>query len=222
MCGDQNRASVDRYFEVSLLLMLGTGFVTLASTGKLDVVSVILVSLAIAVRLWGYARERDLRLSPRTVTRLAVSLSSFFVLDFLVFSSGLTPLDSMLNATVHLVLFTTVIKVFSARTHRDYTYLATLSFLMMLASAILTVNTAYLAFFILYVLFAISTFVSYEIKRSLEESADPRRGSHCGFFEQPLGAGTLPWQERRRAWRWGLSRWPRCSFLSFHATGRAI
>jgi len=179
--GKQDRASVDRYFEVSLLLTLGTGFVTLASTGKLDVVSVILVSLALAVRLWGYAGERDLRISPSAVTRLAVFYILFFVLDFLVFSSGLTPLDTMLNTTVHLVLFTAVIKVFSARTHRDYTYLATLSFLMMLASAILTVNTAYLAFFILYLLFAISTFVSYEIKRSLEGSAYTAAGPNATF-----------------------------------------
>ncbi len=42
-------ASVDRYFEVSLLLMLGTGFVTLASTGKLDLVSVALLGRALAV-----------------------------------------------------------------------------------------------------------------------------------------------------------------------------
>ena len=177
----QEHASVDRYFEVSLLLMLGTAFVTLASTGKLDVVSVILVSLALAVRLWGYARERDLRFAPATVTRLAIFYTFFFVLDFLVLSSGPTLLDSMLNATVHLVLFTTVIKVFSARTHRDYTYLATLSFLMMLASAILTVSTTYLAFFILYVLFAISTFVSYEIKLSLERSAYIATGPFAAF-----------------------------------------
>ena len=49
----------------------------------------------------------------------------------------------MLAATVHLVLFTAVMKIFSARTYRDYGYLATLSFLMMLASAVLTVGTTF-------------------------------------------------------------------------------
>ena len=39
-------------------------------------------------------------------------------------------------------------KIFSARTYRDYGYLATLSFLMMLASAVLTVGTTFLVFFI--------------------------------------------------------------------------
>ena len=172
----QSNISVERYFEVSLLLTLGTGFLTLASTGKLDIASVLLVSLALAARLWGYATERDLSLSPRTVTRLAIFYIFFFWLDFFVFSSGPTLLDSMLAATVHLVLFATVVKVFSARTHRDYAYLATLSFMMMLASAILTVSTTFLIFFALYALFAISTFISYEIKRSTEAAARAPQG----------------------------------------------
>ena len=89
---------------------------------------------------------------------------------FLIFSPGPGPLDRMLAATVHLVLFTTVIKIFSARTYRDYGYLATLSFMMMLASAILTVSTTFLIFFGFYIILAISTFISYEIKRGMESA----------------------------------------------------
>jgi protein-glutamine gamma-glutamyltransferase len=172
----QSRISVERYFEVSLLLMLSTSFLTLATTGKLDFVAVGLVSIALAVRLWGHIAERDLRLAPRTVTRIAIFYIFFFGLDFLIFSAGPTVLDSMLAATVHLVLFATVIKVFSARTYRDYAYLVTLSFMMMLASAILTVSTVFLAFFTIYMLFAISTFISYEIKRSTEAAVRPPEG----------------------------------------------
>jgi transglutaminase-like putative cysteine protease len=172
----QTHISVERYFEISLLLSLGTAFLTLASTGKLDLPSVALVSCALLIRLWGYVKERDLSLSPRTVSRLAIFYIFFFWLDLFVFSSGPTLLDSMLTATVHLILFATVVKVFSPRSYRDYAYLATLSFMMMLASAILTVSTTYLAFFILYALFAISTFISYEIKRSMEAASDPPRG----------------------------------------------
>jgi transglutaminase-like putative cysteine protease len=181
----QSNISVERYFEISLLLTLGTGFLTLASTGKLDLASVSLVSVALAVRLWGYAAERDLRLSPRIVTRLAIFYIFFFWLDFFIFSSGPTLLDSMLAATVHLILFATVVKVFSARTDRDYAYLTTLSFMMMLSSAILTVSTSFLIFFTLYALFAISTFISYEIKRSTE--AAPRA---------PQGPFSLPARNR--------------------------
>ena len=86
------------------------------------------------------------------------------------------PLQQMLQATVHLVLFTAIIKVYSASTHRDYVYLAVLSFLQMLAGAILTVDTAYFVCFAVYLLLAISTFISYEIKRSLEAAERPPEG----------------------------------------------
>jgi hypothetical protein len=168
--------SVQRYFEISLLLMLGTSFVTLATTGKLDLVSIVVVSGALLTKLSSYARDVDYSLSPRQVTRLAIFYILFYGLDFLIFSSGPAPLDRMLQATVHLVLFTTVIKVFSARRYRDYGYLATLSFLMMLASAVLTVGTNYLACFTLYVLFSISTFISYDIKRATELARRPPEG----------------------------------------------
>ena len=168
--------SVQRYFETSLLLTLGTAFLTVVTTGKLDLVSIVVVSLALLVKLWSHIRELDYSLSPRTVTRLSVFYIFFYVLDFVIFSVGPTLMDNMLAATVHLVLFTVVIKVFSARTYRDYAYLATLSFMMMLSSAILTVGTTYLVCFTFYVLFAISTFISYEIKRSAELAARAPEG----------------------------------------------
>ena len=177
----QSNISVQRYFEVSLLLTLATAFITVTMTGRLDFVSTVVVSIALGVKLWSYSREADFSLSPRTVTRVSIFYIFFYALDFLIFSPGPGLLDRMLTATVHLVLFTTVIKIFSARTYRDYGYLATLSFMMMLASAILTVSTTYLAFFVLYVILAISTFISYEIKRGMESA--PRAPE--GPFRKP-------------------------------------
>lgn len=164
----QTNISVQRYFEVSLLLMLGTGFLTLATTGKLDLISIFMMCGALGIKLWSYIRGVDYSLGPKTVTRISIFYIFFYGLDFLIFAGGPSPLDRMLAATVHLVLFTAVMKIFSARTYRDYGYLAAISFLMMLASAVLTVGTTFLVFFTLYVLFAISTFISYEIKRSVE------------------------------------------------------
>lgn len=172
----QSRISVERYFEISLLLMLSTSFITVATTGKLDLISVLAVSAGLLLKLWSYVRDRDFSLAPRTVTRLSIFYLFFYALDFLIFAPGPSALDRMLQATVHLVLFTAVIKVFSARTYRDFAYLSTLSFMMMLASAVLTVGTLYLICFAFYLLFAISTFVSYEIKRSAEAAPRPAEG----------------------------------------------
>ncbi len=168
LASKQSSSIVQRYFEISLLLMLGTSFITLATTGKLDLVSTTVVSAALLVRLWSHLREADYTLREPTVTHLAIFYMFFYALDFLIFSTGPGLTDRMLAATVHLVLFVTVIKIFSARTYRDYAYLVSLSFLMMLAGAILTVSMAYLASLALYVLLSISTLISYEIKRATE------------------------------------------------------
>ncbi len=182
----QANISVQRYFEISLLLMLATGFLTVATTGKLDVVSMVMMFGALGIKLFSYVRGADYSLGPKTVTRISIFYIFFYGLDFLIFSGGPSPIDRMLSATVHLVLFTAIMKIFSARTYRDYGYLATLSFLMMLASAVLTVGTTFLGFFTLYVLVTISTFISYEIKRGVE--AAPRA---------PEGPFRLPEQNRR-------------------------
>ncbi|HLY61916.1 MAG TPA: DUF3488 and transglutaminase-like domain-containing protein [Terriglobia bacterium] len=184
----QAHISVQRYFEISLLLMLGTSFITVATTGKLDLPSTILIFCALLLKMWSYVREADYSLSPRTVSRIAIFYIFFYGLDFLIFSAdaGPTLLDHMLAATVHLVLFATVIKVFSARTYRDYGYLVTLSFMMMLASAILTVGTTYLACFGFYVLFSISTFISYEIKRAAEFASRPAQGPYASSAQNRI------------------------------------
>ena len=182
----QSHISVQRYFEISLLLMLATGFLTVATTGKLDVISIVVVFSAMGIRLWSHIRGVDYSLAPKTVTRISIFYIFFYGLDFLIFASGPSPIDRILAATVHLVLFTAVIKIFSARTYRDYGYLAAISFMMMLASAVLTVGTTFLVFFVLYALFTISTFISYEIKRGVESAA-----------RAPEGPFRLPDQNRR-------------------------
>ena len=180
----QGKVSVQRYFEISLFSMLGVSFLTVAFTGKLDLISILLGFLALVVKFWGYIRDRDIRLDPRTVTRLSIFYILFYFFDLVFLSPG-EVIDQVLNATVHLILFTAVIKVFSASSHRDYIYLAVLSFLQMLAGAILMVDTVY---FVLYLLLAISTFISYEIKRSTEAAARPPEGP---FREAPRNRSAL-------------------------------
>jgi transglutaminase-like putative cysteine protease len=90
-------------------------------------------------------------------------------------------LFAALLATVHLLLFAMVVRLFSARTTRDYMFLALLAFASMLASAILTVDTAFLFFFLVFLALAVSTFIGFEMRRSAEGAASP-----------PMEPGTLP------------------------------
>ena len=80
-------------------------------------------------------------------------------------------LFSALLAAIHLMLFATIVRLFSARTTRDYMFLALLAFSAMLASAILTVDTAFIGFFLVFLALCVSTFIGLEMRRGAEGAA---------------------------------------------------
>ena len=151
---------IERYFEVSLFLLVVTGFLTLVSTGRLDPLSLAMVSIALVLRGGMLLRNRSAVIPERWDTVLTLTYVLFYVVDYFLIS------DSFVTASVHLVLFSLVVKLFSLRRTRDFLYLALLSFLEVLAAAILTVDTLFLASFSVFLLLGITTFVSFEMKRS--------------------------------------------------------
>ena len=147
--------------------MLAIGFITLAGTGKMDLFTIVLMGTALitrAILLW---KNSPFRLSAQTVFRATVAYIPFYFVDLLLL---LRPIDSVLErlllATIHLVFFTAVLKMFSAQVSRDYLFLAALAFAQVLAAATLTIHLAYLAFFGVFLLSSIATFASFEIKRA--------------------------------------------------------
>ncbi|MBI3894610.1 MAG: DUF3488 domain-containing protein [Acidobacteria bacterium] len=167
---------IDRYFEISLFSLFTVGFLTLAVTGRMDFFTVTVMGMALSARAVLLWRRNDFQLSPRVVSRLTVAYVAFFFLDFLFFLGySETLLERLLLATIHLIFFTAIIKMFSARHSRDAVYLAALAFAQMLAAATLTVQTSFLFFFALFLLLAISTFTSFEIKRARARVSDTSR-----------------------------------------------
>src|SRR4051812_29348607 len=156
--------AIDHYFEFSLYLLVVTGFATLASTGGLDLPSMILAGVALAVRGFQLAKHRQFVISERWTTPLSFAYFIFFAIDYFVFSRGFLP------ATVHLALFGVVVRMFSLRRDRDHVMLAILAFLMVLASAVLTVDSVFLFAFAAFMLMAVATFVLMEMRRSGHES----------------------------------------------------
>lgn len=166
--------AMQRYFEVSLYLLVCTGVVAAISTGRLDVISTFVPAAALAykgVRLLG---GRPPEISSRLATALVLGYFLFFPFDLWLISrnlaagSGNPALYGGVLASIHLLLFATVVRLFSARTRRDYIFLAMLAFAAMLASAILTVDTTFLATLAVFVMLAVSTFAGLEIWRSSE------------------------------------------------------
>lgn len=152
--------AIDHYFELALYLLVLTGFATLAGTGGLDLPSVILVGTAMAVRGYLLTKRRSFVISERWTTPLSIAYFVFFAIDYFVFSRG------FLSATVHLALFGVVVRMFSLRRERDHITLAILAFLMVLASAVLTVDSLFLFSFSAFMLMAVATFILLEMRRS--------------------------------------------------------
>src|SRR5215813_13659919 len=155
---------IQRYFELSLFLLTATGFATLSGTGKIDILSLILVTAALTVRGLLLLQRRNVVIPERITNYITIFYVAFYGLDYLFTSRQFIP------ATVHLVLFSLMTKIFSIHRERDYLYIAVLSFSMVLAAAVLTVDSLFLLLFGIFLLLALTTAISIELRRSWAES----------------------------------------------------
>ena len=174
--------AIDKYFELSLYLLVLTGFATLAGTGGLDLPSVLLAGSALAFRGFLLAKGRRIVIPDRWTTPLSIAYFFFFAIDYFAFSRAFLP------ATIHLALFGVVVRMFSVRRERDHLTLAILAFLMVLAAAVLTVDSVFLFSFAAFMLMAVATFALMEMRRSghsanihARHSSDPQEHRHLAF-----------------------------------------
>ena len=163
--------SVERFFQFSLLGLVVSGYLAVAGSGYLDTPTVVLAACGLLARALLIAGWLRLELSDRVVTVLTLSYIGFFLLDYSLLARD------FLAATVHLVFFLAVIKILTAKTNRDFLYTAVIAFLELLAAAILSVNFNFFVFLALFLLCAMATLTSAEIRRSLSQTPSaPRTG----------------------------------------------
>jgi transglutaminase-like putative cysteine protease len=164
--------AIERYFNVALYLLVLSGFGALASTGGLDLPAVVLVLLALALRGYQLLTRLEFAIPERWTTVLTLIYVFVYLADYFFLSRG------FLAASVHLVLFTMVVRLFSLQKTRDHYMLAVLSFLMVLAAAVLTVGSVFLLSFAGFLLVAVITFVLMEMRHSVAaeqtHAQDPR------------------------------------------------
>jgi transglutaminase-like putative cysteine protease len=164
--------AIERYFNVALYLLVLTGFAALASTGGLDLPAVVGVGLALALRGYQLLTRREFAIPERWTNILTLIYVFIYLADYFFLSR------SFLGANVHLVLFLIVVRLFSLQRTRDHYMLAALSFLMVLAAAVLTVGSVFLLSFAGFLLVAVVTFVLMEMRHSVAaeptHAQDPR------------------------------------------------
>src|SRR6476620_12256995 len=157
--------AIRRYFQVVLFLLIFTGCGTLASTGRLDLPTVVLVSAALLFRGYARARRRQVLLNERWTNLLTIACVGFYIADEFLISR------TFLEALVHLVLFVMLVRLFSAQRDRDHYLLAGLSFAMVLAAAVLTVDSTFLLALAGFVLVATGTFILMEMMHACTKAA---------------------------------------------------
>src|ERR1700746_3154508 len=161
----------ERFFRVSLFLLLLTAILTLIGTGKIDLFTSLIATAAVLFRArrWWYGHEPEL--TPRSATFMVLCYLLFFPVDMFFVSRSLAAnspnpqLYAALISSVHFLIFVLLVRLYSARTDRDAHFLVMLAFAAVLASAVLTVDTTFLFLFFLFLLFAVATYAGLELRR---------------------------------------------------------
>jgi protein-glutamine gamma-glutamyltransferase len=169
-----HHSALQRHFEVSLYFLILTSVLTLVSTGKLDLFTIFVLPAALLYKGYRWWHGKGPEISNQIATWMTIAYLVFFPFDLWFISRMLATgaqnpaLYAALLATVHLMLFAIVVRLYSATTTRDYLFLTLMAFAAMLASAILTVDTIFLGFFLIFLGLAVSTFVALEMWRSAQ------------------------------------------------------
>jgi hypothetical protein len=168
-------ASIERFFEFSLLGLVATGFLALASSGFLDRPTLILTIAGLLLRAGMVAGAVKFRIPPGMVSALALAYVLFFPLDFWLISRD------FLTVTVHGVCFLAIVRILTAQSDRDHLYTGAISFIELISAALLSVQPVFFLWLAVYAVFAIAALASAEMKRSFARNGKTKVAGRPGL-----------------------------------------
>ena len=161
--GSNPQLSVERFFQLSVLGLVTSGYLAVAGSGYLDSPTIVLTGLGLLLRgllVMGIVRYE---FPSSLITLATLGYLVFYPSDYFFLS------HTFLEATIHLVFFLAVVKIVTARTNRDYLYAGAIAFLEILAAAIVSASLNFLLLLGVYLLCAIAAFTSAEIRRAMQK-----------------------------------------------------
>jgi transglutaminase-like putative cysteine protease len=167
--------SVDRFFELSLLGLVASGFLAVSGSGYIDRPTAALTAVGLLLRGLLVAGAVRFSLSNRVLALLTLAYIGFYPIDY-YYVSG-----EFLAATVHLVFFLAVMKVLTARATRDHIFVAVIAFLNLLAASVLSASASFFVYLALFLFFGVATFASAEIRRSMRRERKLARWGQRSF-----------------------------------------
>ena len=156
---------MQRYFQISCHALMISAFAALALTGRLDTPAIVIYAMGLSVSVYRALKGLPEPLSPRGAFILSCVYVVFFVFDMMVLSASFIP------ASIHLVLFLQVAKLYQKKADRDYLYLIVLSFLQILAASALTIDISFVVMLFLFLVALISTLMSFDMHRAGRDRA---------------------------------------------------
>jgi transglutaminase-like putative cysteine protease len=169
----------ERFYRTALFFLVFTSVMTLVATGKLDLFTTMVAPTLVVYKGIRWWRGNPPELRQSVATRLVVAYLFVFPVDIFFVSRALvgdapnSGLYAALLGAVHFLLFVTLVRFYSVATDRDAMFLSMLAFAGVLASAVFTVDTSFLVFFILFLVFAVAVFVGLEIRRGANGAVFP-------------------------------------------------
>lgn len=154
-----------RYFQISCHALLISAFIALALTGRLDAPSILVFAIGLAISVYRTFKGFPPLLTARGAFLLSCAYIFFFVFDTAILSRSFIP------ATIHMVLFLELAKLFQEKSDKDYLYLIILAFLQILAASSLTIDMSFVATLFLFLVALISTLMSFDMYRSERKAA---------------------------------------------------
>ncbi len=162
--------SVDRFFELSLLGLVTSGYLAVLGSAFLDTPTATVAAAALLLRALLVTGLIRFDFPSRWVNAVTIAYIGFYPIDYLFISGEFLP------ATVHLVFFLAVVKILTARLTRDYVFVAVIAFLELLTASLLSSSLNFFLFLALFLVFAVATFASSEVRRSIRKPRNLARG----------------------------------------------
>lgn len=158
-------------FRVSSILLVAAGFMGLILAAPIPFPLIIMALGSIAITLAHAAGWRLAVLAGRMCQVSTGVWNVLMVLAFVVCAVDLIWLSQdLLLAGTNFLIVLMINKLFNLHQRKDFLYLYAISFLMLLATAALTVEAWYALVFVFYLLAAIWTLLLYHLKNEEEEN----------------------------------------------------
>jgi hypothetical protein len=179
---------LERFFELSLLLMIGAGFAGVASGGGADPVSGCLLAAALGYRMLRAFRPALPTLARRDGTIIAFAILLFYPADIFFLSV------EFVAPTIRLLCLFTALQLLMARAGRDFFFLGLLGFLHLLSASMYTAGLGFLGLLLLFQALAASCYAAMVLHApGRAKTIDTAAGRRCAIccIGALLGVGIL-------------------------------